>query len=232
MDGHGGILMRSVDIIIPTRGRVAKLKRMLDSIPGQAFGVRIVPHVMIDGDWQTYLALKEREDIVMTVTEGHHGSVFLRNQEAPRCPDAVLYAVDDMVFKPGALETAIRVFREKFFDDDGVLGFTQVGQAKFHPAGVGLIGGKFMQRFPGRQPFFPGYFLFACQEILWLCDKVSKAEKRQAFWLEPRAVIQHNHPCEHKEEMDQTHHDGRIHKARDMKLIRERQAKGLVWGWG
>jgi hypothetical protein len=223
--------MRQIDIIIPSRGRLEKLKRLLATIPGQAFGIRIVVRIVVDGDMETYLAFRDNSQVVTTYFEGHHGSVFLRNWTAGLCDDAVLFAVDDMEFRPGAIESAIRSMRERFPGGNGVIGFTQEGQAHFHPAGVVLMGQRFLQRYPEKKPYFPGYFLFACQEITWLTDAISKAEGKELFYLDPNAVILHNHPCEHPEEMDQTHRDGRIRKADDMALIKDRQAKGMIWGW-
>jgi hypothetical protein len=223
--------MRQIDIIIPSRGRLEKLRRLLATIPGQAFGIRIVVHVAVDGDRVTYDAIKDDPQVAAVFFEGHHGSVFLRNWMAGLCADAVLFAVDDMEFRPGSIESAIRSMRERYFGGDGVIGFTQEGQAHFHPAGVVLMGQRFLQRYPEKKPYFPGYFLFACQEITWLADAIRKAEGKETFYLDPDAVILHNHPCEHPEEMDQTHRDGRIRKAEDMALIKDRQARGLIWGW-
>lgn len=223
--------MRQIDIIIPSRGRIEKLMRLLDTIPGQAFGIRIQVHVAVDGDRAAYDELKDNPRVAAVFFEGHHGSVFLRNWMAGMCVDAVLFAVDDMEFLPGAIESAIRSMRERFPDGDGVIGFTQQGQNNFHPTGVVLMGQKFLQRYPEKKPYFPGYFLFACQEILWLCNRIREGEGKETFYLDQKAIIQHNHPCEHPEEMDQTHKDGRIHKREDMAMIKARETAGLVWGW-
>jgi hypothetical protein len=216
--------MHHIDILIPTRGRIKKLDRLLDSIPGQVFGVKIYIHVMIDGDWDTYNYFRKDERLILRMFEGHHGSVYLRNFEAGLCDDAILWAVDDMVFKPGAIESAVKEMRSRFFDGDGVIGFTQEGGGKPHPTGVGMMGQKFLRRYPEKKPFFPG------QEILWLCEKVEEKEGRECFYPDPKAIIIHKHPCYNPEEMDKTHEDGRIHKKDDMALIKQRQAKGLIWG--
>jgi hypothetical protein len=222
--------MYRLDILIPTRGRIAKLERLLATIPGQAWGVAIYPRILADGDMETYEHFKGNAKVTASYFEGHNGSVALRNYEAQLCPDGMLWAVDDMEFKPGAIESAVKAMIDHFPDGDGVIGFMQEG-SPFHPTGVGLMGQRFLNRFPNKQPFFPGYFLFACQEILWLCERIKYGEGRDAFYQEPRAVVIHNHPCNHPEEMDQTHQDGRIHKREDMALIKARETAGLVWGW-
>ena len=88
-----------------------------------------------------------------------------------------------------------------------------------------MVGQKFLQRYPDKQLFFPGYFHFACQEILDLCLKIG-----DKFVCDHEAVVLHKHPCNFKEEMDQTHIDARIKKREDHALIKERKEKGLIWG--
>jgi hypothetical protein len=77
----------------------------------------------------------------------------------------VLYAVDDIEFQDDAIDNAMKEFNDRFKDDDGVIGFTQIGVRDFHPSGVGLVGKKFLDRYPGRKLFNPMYYHFACQEI-------------------------------------------------------------------
>lgn len=222
--------MRRIDVLLPSRGRIVKLQACLNSIPGQAWGVPIFPRVIVDGDIETYEAFRYHPQLIVRYYEGHNGSVALRNAEAMSCEDAIIWAVDDMEFRPGAIEAAVRAMLDRFPDGDGVVGFVQEGN-QFHPTGVGLMGHRFLCRYRNQQPFFPGYFLFACQEIHWLCERIREGEGREAFYQEPRAVVIHNHPCNHPENVDQTHHDGRIHKRDDMALMKARKIAGLVWGW-
>jgi len=222
--------MKRIDILIPTRNRFKKLMRMIRSIPAQAAGVDIWIRILCDGDKETFDAidiwrpLPPLGNILLTISSGHSGSVWLRNMEAPGCPDAIIWAVDDMIFKPGAIEAAIKAMADRFPDDDGVIGFTQEGQKHFNPAGVGLMGKPFLDRYPGRRPFYPGYFLFACQEIEWLGRKLGK------FHLSPEAVIYHFHPNHHQSEMDATHEEGRRRRQMDQMLKDGRKEAGLIWG--
>lgn len=222
--------MERIDVLIPSRGRIAKLSQLLTTIPGQAWGVKIYPHILVDGDIETYEYFRNR-NLIVNYFEGHSGSVALRNSEAEICEDVILWAVDDMEFKPGAIESATRAMMDRFPDGDGVVGFVQEGQKSFHPTGVGMMGQKFLQRYPGKHPFFPEYFLFACQEIHWLCTRIKESTGKETFYQEPRAVVLHEHPCEHPEKMDQTHYDGRIRKVSDVNLRKARATAGLVWGW-
>jgi glycosyltransferase involved in cell wall biosynthesis len=216
--------MNQIDIVIPTRNRLEKLKRTLSSIPGNIYGMVLNIHIVCDGDRKTYewLKLKRRRNNIVFIP-GHNGSVYCRNHIIPGCPDGVLCATDDIIFKEGAILKAWRSFNQMFKDEDGVIGFHQEGN-NYHPAGVTLVGKKFLERYPEKKLFFPEYFHFCCQEVYWLASKYNK------FYLEKDAIIYHYHPANHKDEMDQTHADARLYKQRDMKLINERQRKGLIWG--
>lgn len=222
--------MKRIDILIPTRNRLEKLKRMVASIPREIPGIKLQIRILCDGDVETFKYFQswriacngDRFSLVLATNPS--GSVWLRNLEAPECPDAILWAVDDMIFQPGSIEAAVKAMAKKFPDDDGVIGFTQEGQRHFNPAGVGLMGRAFLKRYPGRRPFFPGYFLFACQEIEWLGTKLGK------FYLCPEAKIYHFHPHHHQSEIDATHAEGRASRLNDMNLKAKRMKENLIWG--
>ncbi|GAG31022.1 unnamed protein product, partial [marine sediment metagenome] len=105
-----------------------------------------------------------------------------------------------------------------------VLAFQIDGVSNYHESGVALVGQKFLQRYPDKQLFFPGYYHFGCQEIAWLARKLGR------FQSEERLRLTHFHPAFHKHLIDQTHREARVYSERDHALIKERQAKGLIWG--
>lgn len=215
--------MQHITIVIPTRNRVEKLKRTLRSIPAE-----IDVWVVCDRDHKTIeeLALSSNAKYGTVGTKFIYsdgpGAVACRNEVCPKVPDGFLYATDDIAFKRGALEQALAEFNLAFPDDDGVLGLRQ--NRSHHPAGVGLMGKIFLDRYPGRRPFFPGYFHFACQEILWLAGRAGKFKHSESVMLD------HFHPAFLKEEMDQTHIDARVHKKEDHDLIKNRERAGMIWG--
>jgi hypothetical protein len=96
----------------------------------------------------------------------------------------------------------------------------------YHPSGIALVGNPFLNRYPERHLFFPGYFHFACQEIQRAGSILNK------FYLCENAIAYHFHPDKHPKERDSTHADARIFKARDMKLSADRKARGETWGIG
>ena len=216
--------MNHIDMIIPTRFRQEKLAKTIASIPSHPW---LKVHVVCDGDKETFEWLKnECWDFVKPhLMFGHNGAVDCRNWiiSCIRKPDGILYATDDIEFDVSAIEKAKASFNYHFgHDDDGVIGFSQ--DKDHNQAGVGLIGRRFLNRYPDRMPFFPSYYHFACQEIKWLADKLGR------FYYEPEAMLKHFHPDFYPDLMDQTHVDGRIHRELDHKLIEERKKKGLIWG--
>ena len=200
--------------------------KMLKSIPNKPY-IRIL--ISIDGELNTINKIKEEAEMLKHINigflyiKGHKGAVFCRSEAISYCQDGILYATDDMTFEPDAIENAFSSFNSHFPDNDGVVGFVQIPD-NFHPTGVALVGQKFLQRYPNKQLFNPEYFHFACQEVYWLASKLGK------FHQEKTAIIRHYHPAFFKKEMDKTHIEARKYREKDHVLMRERQAKGLIWG--
>jgi hypothetical protein len=216
---------------------MAKLLKMIESVPTVPDS-EITIEIIFDGDSQGYNELFDSElnrnslkgnMLGIDISSDHIGAVACRNHViskvsplfGERCTDGVLYATDDMTFNQGAIENALKAFNEHFPDDDGVVGFVQEPNS-FHPTGVALVGKKFLERYPDKQLFYPKYYHFACQEIYWLADKLGK------FYQCKDAIITHKHPSANPELIDETHNEARLHKADDMTLMKDRQAKGLI----
>jgi len=218
--------VKQINIVISTRNRIDKLVKTIKSISQKDF---ITTWITFDGDEEGFNQLCQTDlgnrEMVIDLSYEHRGAVACRNDIISNyCEDGVLYATDDIIFEPNSIENAFNAFNAHFPDDDGVVGFVITKVPNYHLTGVALVGKKFLDRYPNRELFYPGYFHFSCQEVYWLAKKYGK------FHQEKTAIVQHYHPAFHKEEMDETHREARIHKARDMALIRERQAKGLIWG--
>src|SRR5690606_7735798 len=127
-----------------------------------------------------------------------------------------------VLFEPHAIETAVSVFNALFPDNDGVLGLGQ--SSDHHPTGVALIGSVFLNRYPGRQPFYPKYWHFAAQEIEWLAKAVGR------FHYDKGPFVRHVSPYTTGKAFDSTHHDARLHKDKDRAIKDRRKAAGQIWG--
>ncbi len=231
--------MDGVTVIIPTRGRWEKLMNTLDSIPSFPW-LHIC--VVCDGDPITYENLIAKcgfshcmltEDAEQNMEMGRivrllpvqRGSVFCRNYVLETIDfEYVLCATDDIVFDPLSIENAHSHMLSLFPNGDGVVGFKQKPHS-FHETGVILVGRQWLKRYPDRHMYNPEYFHFACQEILWLTEKIGGK-----FFQSPDSYVVHLHPSFNKKLMDVTHIDARRYKDKDHILIGKRQKCGQIWG--
>jgi hypothetical protein len=201
-----------VHVVIPTWQRPAKLARCLDSLERQTHpDVRIV--WIEDHDREFAIGIWNR--VAPTITEG-----------------AFCYLCDDVEMEPGCLEAACAALVSRWPDTDGVVGLHQVGiQGKEGTAqsAMGLIGAKFLDRFPGRVPFCPEYRRFHFDSELGL---YARTVGRFHFAEEARLI--HYHPAHYPGEKDATHEVVREAGpvAEDRRVWNERRAKGLLWGQG
>jgi hypothetical protein len=218
-------MIKAVEIAIPTRNRLKKLQACLASLPKAVDGVALTVTVICDGDAATAAELlhNPRVDKVLFL-RAQRGSVYCRNLVSQSAEDAFLYATDDIEFRPGALEWAARSLDERFADGDGVVGFNQENSGKFCRAGVALVGQRFLQRYPNRKLFYPGYFHFSCQEIERAAEALGK------FYYCPEAKLIHHHPSLEPRQLDQTHAEARRLRAEDLALSKTRRRAGLLWG--
>lgn len=210
-----------ITVLVSTRNRLGKLRRMLATLPAEAGEYEVRPLVVCDGDETTYRSLPV--DVATLLVPSWRGQTYCRNLALERTQGPVVYATDDILFRPGAIEAAAAEMARLFPAWDGVIGFTQEGN-RFNPAGVALVGEPFIVRYPRRHVFFDGYFHFAAQEVH------RAALKLGLFSLCAGAVVYHFHPANHPGEVDQTHMDARLRKARDMALKSRREKAGLTWG--
>lgn len=221
--------MKHITIVIPTRNRCKRLARTLDNIPRVEY---IDIQIVCDGDRVTYDYLLERrsEDSALSkivLLMGHHGSVHCRNLLIPNVVDGLLYGTDDILFEENVIQRAFEFFNQKFPDDDGVVGFKQ-DLPWYSKSATGLVGRKFLLRYPGKRLFYPKYFHFACQEIERLTDTIES--QKCVFATRDDLQLKHAHPSVDKKYRDTTHRDARLHAKEDHSLSSSRRAKKLIWG--
>ena len=220
--------MQHLTIIIPTKNRLEKLYRCLNSIPREPW---ITVMVACDGNPDASEALEvsrisPRCDMVVWCRQDM-GVVARGNLVIPMVQDGLMGLADDVEFLPGTLEKAREIFNREFPDDDGVLGWHQEGLPGYCPTAICMIGQKFLCRYPGKQPMFPGYYHFCSDtEIYHLANKLGKFR----FAGKDIAVFHHQGGYEGRP-FDQTHHDSRVKQRDDAALYEQRQKAGLIWGF-
>ena len=223
--------MKTIDMVLASRFRFEKLLRMIKTVPPLHF---LNIHVVFDGDragFEAFSRLPKDHYQGGTMTgyliRVHSGSVYCRNYIFPLCEDGVLIACDDIVFHPGAIESAFKNFNSRFKDGFGVVGFNQfnaVPPTNFCWTGVCLVGQEYLDSHPKRQLLNPEYFHFATREIEW------KADKLNCLYRDPDAKIFHYHPERMDEEMDRTHREARVFLRADRRIKMFRAQKGEIWG--
>ena len=223
--------MKSVVVMYPTRNRLAKLNRSLTSLLSPVPETPIEIVVVCDGDPLTARALIDdpRVDLVVYLRD-REGSVYARNFISQTVEDGLICSVDDITFEPGAVDAAVHEMRRAFPDGDGIVGFKRadrdhskmkVSSGKY--GGVALIGQKFLCRYPNRKLCYPGYFLFAAQEMTNLgvkLDKIVVAEDARIYHHSPRKGGG----------MDLTHIEGRKFRRSDRDIRKRRGELGKLWG--
>ncbi len=222
-----------IEIVIPSLGRLEKLRKCLGSID--------TARKHIDCNFYVYVYFSRENEYKLVdeflklypyiftrlLTEEYNTSTFWNNHFKDSNADITLYLNDDIVMHPNCLEEIIKSMNEHFPDLDGVIGINQENLPKDQAlqSAFGAIGVKYMERFPNKAVFCPIYQRFyGDREALDLLEKNGK------FCWEEKARIIHLHPAFVKDAMDETHTLVRKHLSHDKIAYLERKQKGLIWG--
>jgi glycosyltransferase involved in cell wall biosynthesis len=214
--------LEKIDIIIATRNRFTNLIQTISSIPTHDY-IRII--VVCDGDLDTFRRLDSLEkgrNIKVLLVPSHKGSVFCRNLGVKLVEDGVLFSTDCTIFHLGSIERALNIFNNNFVDNDGVLGFGFQGRGSC--TAVSLIGKTFLDRYPNKEVFYPGFFHFACQEISALCQKLEGKYGKKFLYVDYENTITKNII------KDSTYKDARLNRSSDFLLKEQRENQQIVWG--
>lgn len=197
-------MISSIDLICPSYDRPEKVSRMVAS------AVRSFPSIRI----------------TINCLPCDIGTTALANAEIARtiC-DAVIYTPDDIEFSQSSIPNALKVLNEKFPDGDGMIGFKQSNIENDNGAAVGLVGQKFIDRFPARQLICPDYrALWGDTELKEYALSINKYHYCES------ALIKHYHPFVCPEELDRTHKRQKRHKQTDNGTRQLRQSNNFLWG--
>jgi len=215
--------LKYITIAIPTRNRLDKLIRLVNSIPKEDY-ISVI--VCCDDDDETYRELNKTNpgiDVLLR-SDGHIGCAACHNVMGGFATDGLMYLTDDTELYPDTIKNALAEYNEYFPDDDGMMGIPQDRIASGNSA-TALLGKNFLSRFTDNQFSYPGYWHFSDMEVLALAEKLGK------FQLSKTARVIHYHPDDLVTPKDQTHFDARIRKGEDFDLFRDRQKAGLIWGF-
>jgi len=207
----------NITIIIPTYDRLESLKRTILSIAiGNHRGVKVI--IIIDGN-NEMRPVFPASFITVLHNENRMDWIFSMNRalKETKEADAVIYASDDLWFPAHAISKAAAAMKECFPDSDGVISLKQTGGGV--DSAFGLIGKKFIDRFPDRQVFCPDYMHYVSDVELG-----NYAKSINKFFICPDVIL------EHKRLEDKTRKLGLKVLDADLATERERIRKGFLWG--
>ncbi|MCG8590426.1 MAG: glycosyltransferase [Proteobacteria bacterium] len=121
-----------ISIVVPTRDRVGKLRKCVDSLAAQGAAGRVSELVVVDDGsrdetprWLAAAATRPWPFPLKTVRLRHGGPARARNAGIARCRgDVVLFTGDDCVAAPGLLEAHLRAHTAADDDRVSILGHT------------------------------------------------------------------------------------------------------------
>jgi len=207
-----------VIVIIPTcsSSRIPLLIQAVESIQAGSYE-DVHPVIVVDGN----------NHIKETATKKLHHVSILENKERKDWVFSInrvlkefdseyyIYASDDLFFQKDCIKAAIKEMEKYFSDRDGVVGIGRQGRSAF-----GLMGDKFVNRFPGREVFCPDFIHFGADSELLRTLKI----------LDKITYLPEENRVKHFREKDETWRWARRIRARDREVFYKRQTKGYQWG--
>lgn len=206
-----------VTVLISTFDREMLLRKCIRSIVECDYK-EVSIFIVVDGNRKLFSNLLG-EPATMLLNDKRMDYVFSMNRALREMgdTDAVLYASDDLAFDPMCITEAATMLRARFPDGDGLIGLNTLGTSI--QSAFGLMGKKFIDRFPDRQVFCPDYIHFASDNEV---GDFARLEHRFCFC--PKAIIRHT------KLRDTTTELGLAVKRLDRAAWRHRRNKGLCWG--
>lgn len=208
-----------VNLIIPTYDRPQMLKDCIQSIIKSTYEDKSII-VVIDGNRQMINELID-EPIAIIFNPQRKDWIWNMNRALNSfIADGIIYASDDIVFQPDCISIAVKALKERFPDGDGLVTFKWTGVELVESSAFGLMGRKFIERFPERAVFCPDYIHYASDtELKKFAVSIGK------FHFCREALITHKSP---KDNTYRLAHEFRSHDAE--LYYRGRPAKGYLWG--
>lgn len=215
-----------ITISIPSKGRPAMLTDCVRSIQeSNCQSYEIFIHVTSMNDVDEYSRECFFNDPRVCLRIVPSATVIqCQNWTAQKVRDFYLPISDDVLFSRDALNDAFYNLTKKFHDFDGVVGLNQKNVPGGKDTAFMLIGRKFLERFPDRCPFYPGYYQFGADSEL---GEFAKSINKFAFCEE--AIVEHLHPATGRP-CDDTHIWARKHLGHDHALRKHRSQRADCWG--
>jgi glycosyltransferase involved in cell wall biosynthesis len=205
-----------VNVIIPTHDRLKLLMETIKSIQESKYK-DVSIFVIIDGNLDLLPPLLN-EDVGLFINKKRRDWVYSMNTAIRHTAgDATIYASDDLIFSKQCIGLAVHALKAKAPDGDGLVAINQ--DVRGCTTAFGLMGRKFVERFPGRQVFCPDYIHFG-----------SDAELGRFVRSIGKLIIAPGADVIHRRLNDPTHKLAKRVEQQDFAIIAERREKGYLWG--
>ncbi len=208
-----------VTLIIPTcsSSRIDLLMQTIDSIQAGSYkDVHIV--VVADGNDEIFTKISDRyfDNLSVIMNTTRKDWVFSINRVIKEfISEYYIYASDDLIFPHDCIKMAMKNMDISFPDGDGVVSIGRKGRCIF-----GLMGNKFVKRFPKREVFCPDFTHFRSDSELLRAVK----ELERIIYLSEEFKVKHFR------KKDETYRFAHRVRDRDREIFRERETKGYKWG--
>lgn len=220
-----------LEVVIPSRGRIEKLTKCLNSILLASRDLKDIKiKIYLDKDEEILHfknLLGDLPEIELFLLQNYRVPDFWNQRFKESKSDILIYLNDDIELFDDCLIQIINYFEVNFPDLDGVVGINQINinSPDKVQAAFGAVGIKYSERFPERQVFCPDYNRFYGDYELWrFAKEVNK------FVFGERALLNHYHPCTNRKLEDDTHVQVRKFLPNDKEIFRKRQELNLLWG--
>ena len=224
-----------VNIIIPTYKRFKSLVRTINSIKENNHE-DVHSIIIMDGfQDERYEQFKDEQTEVRQNAK-RKGWIYSMNETLRRLCETPLqhpldvgyfYGADDIIFYPNCIPKLIATMKEIFPTGDGLVSAKQhliLSKGRIKPklcgGAFGLMGRKFVDRFPGKVVFCPEYFHGSADREIR-----NFAAKAGVYHLCQDAIVRHDRSVK-----DETRKLRKAAQPKDHEVRRERWAKGLIWG--
>lgn len=214
--------MKTVNVIIPTYNRLDKLRETVNSIVSGGYS-DVYVYIIVDGNRKLFNKLSvefvNKKRIMMTFNNKRMDWVFSMNRGLQEMGDAeaVIYAADDIKFPFNSISIVMKELRNRFPDTDGIIYLNQ--SPKGGSSAFGLMGKKFIERFPNKMVFCPDY-------IHYYSDTESGdfARSIKKYYFCKDVILQHERAH------DETWKLARPILDRDLKVRKNRKRRNILWG--
>ena len=207
-----------VNVIIPTctEDRLALLENTVKSLKGSTYKDLAI-FVVIDGN-PKLLPRITKMGVAILLNETRKDWVYSMNKAINYAiSDAIVYASDDLIFDKNCILYAVKTMQARAPDGDALVTIEQ--DVRGCSTAFGLLGRKFIERFPNRQPFCPDFIHYGSDFEL---GRYARSINKLIPCGEARVI--------HHRIKDKTQKLAKPIEFQDVTILRKRREKGALWG--